>query len=447
MFDLNIKNLENGKSISSYELGIMNQFEEVCKSFTDSTVVARIAGGWVRDHVLGKENNDIDIAIQGRKTSEFAERFKEMFPEAKIVTMKANPKMSKYLDVSRICVDNKKGLWIDICQLRPDDLNHIDTEEGTPLSDACRRDYTINALFFNINTRKLEDFVGGIQDIKNKIIRTPIEPEKTFTDDPIRIIRGFRFAAKYDFKIDENVLEAIPKMKDMFRSSISRDRLSQELLKALNEPDIILVLDLIIKCKLFDIIFMPPETLDMNNFLENVKVALSRCKNTEYNLPVVCAVIYNDLYGKKVIGDKISVIRDMIVNKLRFSLKIMKDTKKIIKAVHILPREMTRKNVGIWLRKIGPIWDKTDCLLFDKDTHEFYINTVLPFIEKENLTYVINMKSLISGNEIAKLYEIKPGPKIAELINELIILQIKNPNMTKEDYYEFAKNKKEKLQI
>lgn len=69
---------------------------------------------------------------------------------------------------------------------------------GTPVEDAFRRDFTINALFYNINEDKVEDFTNkGLEDMQKKILRTPLCPIKTFIDDPLRILRGFRFAARY----------------------------------------------------------------------------------------------------------------------------------------------------------------------------------------------------------------------------------------------------------
>jgi len=82
-------------------------------------------------------------------------------------------------------------------------------EFGTPLEDALRRDLTINSMFYNINEGKVEDFTGrGMQDLMEKRIMTPMEPLQTFLDDPLRVLRTIRFAVRYQFKIDEKVLEA-----------------------------------------------------------------------------------------------------------------------------------------------------------------------------------------------------------------------------------------------
>lgn len=73
---------------------------------------------------------------------------------------------------------------------------------GTPLEDALRRDFTINSLFYNINTKQVEDYTErGLSDIANRVIRTPLEPLITFTDDPLRVLRCFRFRARFNFDI------------------------------------------------------------------------------------------------------------------------------------------------------------------------------------------------------------------------------------------------------
>lgn len=81
---------------------------------------------------------------------------------------------------------------------------------GTALEDSLRRDLTINALFYNINTGEVEDFTThGLKDLKAGLIRTPLCPEQTFKDDPLRILRVFRFAARYNFMCDETMVSKV----------------------------------------------------------------------------------------------------------------------------------------------------------------------------------------------------------------------------------------------
>lgn len=95
---------------------------------------------------------------------------------------------------------------------------------GTPLEDALRRDLTINALFYNVHTRQVEDFTGlGLPDLASRIARTPLAPDRTFTDDPLRVLRCIRFASRFDLSVAEDITAAIQKEEIKACSVISRN--------------------------------------------------------------------------------------------------------------------------------------------------------------------------------------------------------------------------------
>lgn len=78
------------------------------------------------------------------------------------------------------------------------------------MDDALRRDFTINSLFYNINTGNIEDYTErGLSDIENRVIRTPLEPLVTFTDDPLRVLRCFRFKSRFNFTIHEDIYNSL----------------------------------------------------------------------------------------------------------------------------------------------------------------------------------------------------------------------------------------------
>ena len=158
-------------------------------------ITLRVAGGWVRDKLLGQESHDIDIALDTMMGSEFVEIVRTYLVENNLATskgfgvIKANADKSKHLETATINID---GEWIDFVNLRKEDYaadsRVPEIQIGTPTEDAFRRDLTINAMFYNINEGKIEDFTGlGLQDLKDQRIRTPIDPTKTFFDDPLRI--------------------------------------------------------------------------------------------------------------------------------------------------------------------------------------------------------------------------------------------------------------------
>lgn len=151
--------------------------------------------------------------------------------------IEANPEKSKHLETVTTKIF---GLDIDLVNLRKetysDDSRNPQMEFGTAEEDAMRRDATINALFYNLNESKVEDFTRrGFQDMRDQVIRTPMEPYQTFKDDPLRVLRLIRFASRLGYRIDEDTENAM-KNKDIseaLKLKISRERVGTEMTKML----------------------------------------------------------------------------------------------------------------------------------------------------------------------------------------------------------------------
>jgi tRNA nucleotidyltransferase/poly(A) polymerase len=205
---------------SQINLTIQEQelFEELLESSKQAGLAEttlRCAGGWVRDKLMGRESLDIDIALDNMMGKEFAERVNEYLESHgkqthNVAVIMSNPDQSKHLETARMKI---RGMWIDLVNLRSEEYAHnsrIPTMTfGTPEQDAFRRDFTINSLFYNINTKEVEDYTGrGIEDMKLGIIRTPLEARETFLDDPLRVLRAIRFASRFGFALDESLVEA-----------------------------------------------------------------------------------------------------------------------------------------------------------------------------------------------------------------------------------------------
>mmetsp|Transcript_37024 Transcript_37024/g.26911 ORF Transcript_37024/g.26911 Transcript_37024/m.26911 type:complete len:145 (+) Transcript_37024:252-686(+) len=132
-------------------------------------------------------------------------------PEAshKYGTTKSNTQKSKNVSVASFTIE---GLSIDVVKLLKfeyDEDKKLQLSLGTPESDCFRRDITINALFYNIKERKVEDFTNmGLSDIKNRIIRTPFDPVESFREDAMRLMRSIRFAYRFDFELDQSIEQA-----------------------------------------------------------------------------------------------------------------------------------------------------------------------------------------------------------------------------------------------
>eukprot|EP01040_Poterioochromonas_malhamensis_P010904 gene10904-11884_t len=180
---------------------------DVVKSSNRSTIL-RVAGGWVRDKLLQKDSHDIDIALDDQSGLEFATLVNEYLKQRNLETrtiavIQANPDQSKHLETVNVKV---LGIEIDFVHLRTETYTETripQIQTGTAQEDAMRRDFTINSLFFNINSRTVEDFSGmGMPDLQQGIIRTPIDPLITFRDDPLRILRAIRFSSRLFFRLD-----------------------------------------------------------------------------------------------------------------------------------------------------------------------------------------------------------------------------------------------------
>src|SRR5271169_3970275 len=183
-------------------------------------LTVRFAGGWVRDKLLSHENADIDVAVNIATGVQFASHVESYLMSNPLQpaerfhynTINRNVEQSKHLETATA---HFMGLDLDFVNLRSEEYaEHSRIPEtmrfGTPKEDAERRDLTINSLFYNLHTESVEDFTGtGVDDIKNGIIRTPLDPMTTFLDDPLRVLRAVRFAARLDFKITPEVKAAM----------------------------------------------------------------------------------------------------------------------------------------------------------------------------------------------------------------------------------------------
>ncbi|KAL9072967.1 MAG: hypothetical protein Q9161_003189 [Pseudevernia consocians] len=213
----------------------------------------RFAGGWVRDKLLGIPSKDIDVAISNMTGSEFGSLMKQFVERSearhnyeqdilgRLAKIEANPEKSKHLETATTKV---LGFDIDLVNLRKetytDDSRNPTMEFGTPEEDAFRRDSTINALFYNLQTSEVEDCTGrGFQDLDRGIIRTPLAPLQTFKDDPLRVLRGIRFASRlmYEIAPEDEMAMSDCTIKAALRLKITRERVRVEILKMLGGPE------------------------------------------------------------------------------------------------------------------------------------------------------------------------------------------------------------------
>eukprot|EP00249_Psilotum_nudum_P021937 c28308_g1_i1 orf=785-2548(-) len=265
----------------------------------------RVAGGWVRDKLLGKDCYDIDIAIDNMLGREFCEKVNQYLQsigeEARGVgIIRSNPEQSKHLETARI---QMFGVWIDFVNLRAEtyaDHSRIPTMEfGTAEQDAYRRDLTINSLFYNINTNTVEDLTGrGISDLKAGIISTPLPPKQTFLDDPLRVLRAVRFGARFEYALEDDLKKAASDddVKHALASKVSRERIGHEIDLMIIGSHPVKAIWQLADLHLFWIIFSLPSDLETTALEETERL----CKD---NLEVVWELM-NYLNALKLTGEQ-----------------------------------------------------------------------------------------------------------------------------------------------
>ena len=438
----NINLLQNKQKLTEIELDIFNKSYNASKKIGPSVII-RAAGGWVRDKLLGKESDDIDMCVEGCNAYEFAEKLKDEFEsEVKIKKFSADVQHGKNTETYRLLIDSR--YWIDICSLRGKD-----NEVGTVLSDAQYRDFTINALFYNINESKVEDFVGGIDDLINKVIKTPIDPTITLTDDPLRIIRAARFRSVYKLTIDNSIMIAAKDFRDKFVEKIKRERIVKEMEKIIASYGFLEFLIFLKDINFFDIIFNPGNiySLDVDEAIERVGLLYKNISDDSLICELSFASLYEPLLNAQKQRDPehhsklMSAIEYLVIRILRMRSSVGKDAKKLVEgATSILKLRLTRLDVGKWILNLKGLWPYTKFLMKNKE-QETICNNVFSYIEKENLGNVYNMERILKGHELCGIHNVKEK-NVRKYIENLTYMQIENPNLTREMYIDLAKSNK-----
>lgn len=201
--------------LSSHPDGAL--LKKIAESLFSVSAKAYLAGGSIRDALLGRTPKDLDLVTDATEM-----QIKSLFPKRLSIGEKFG-----------IFMIQEKGRTLELAQFRKDGI-YTDGRRpesismGTPLEDAQRRDFTINALFFDLQDEHLLDFVNGISDIKARVIRTVGEPELRFSEDYLRVLRAVRFASQLEFQIEPKTVSAMMKASHQL-PTISSERRLQEL--------------------------------------------------------------------------------------------------------------------------------------------------------------------------------------------------------------------------
>jgi tRNA nucleotidyltransferase/poly(A) polymerase len=405
-----------------------------------------IVGGYVRDMVLNRKKNEIDFLVIGDGL-EFANKY------------------SKALGVSRI--DIFKNFGTAHFRFNDFDLEFVgarkesyarnsrkpEVSEGSFEEDIERRDFTINTLTVSLNEEtfgNLIDTYNGLQDIRDRIIRTPIDPMITFDDDPLRIMRAYRFASQLDFKIHDSINDAANILRERLKI-VSRERITDEFLKILASPMPSVGIKLLFYSGVMEVIFPEIANLsgvDQRQDFHHKDVFLHTCQVVD-NIAKASgkvwlrfAALVHDIakpqtkkfvegtgwtfHGHEEIGAR---MMKNIFKKLKLPLTKLEYVEKLVR-LHLRPIALAKEEVtdsAIRRLIVSAGEDLEDLITLCRaditsknmekvskylDNYERVMKKVWEVEEKDKLRA---FQSPVRGEEIMKICNLKPSKKVGEI--------------------------------
>lgn len=424
-------------------------FSLISKVSNEISLESYVIGGFVRDYLLKKKlPKDIDIVSIGSGIA-LAEKVAEKLPN--------NPKVSvfKNFGTAMIKADN---LDIEFVGARKESYESNSrkpyVESGTLQDDQNRRDFTINAMALSLsehNFGELIDPFDGLSDLKNKIIRTPLDPDITYSDDPLRMMRAIRFATQLNFEIEKKSLQAIAKNRDRLKI-ISNERIVDELNKILSSPKPSIGLKLLYETKLLHYIL--PELVELqgveehegqrhkDNFWHTLEVVDNIAQNTD-DLWLRWSALLHDIgkaptkrfdkkngwtfHGHEFLGSKMVFhifkrLRMPLNDKMKYVQKMVRmSSRPIIIAEDIVTDSAVRRLVfdaGDDFEDLMTLCEADITTKNPKKFKQYHDNFQLvrqKVVEVEEKDHIRNFQPPISGEEIMKTFNLKPSREIGTL--------------------------------
>lgn len=275
-------------------------FKTISETAAELGFPTYVIGGYVRDRMLSRPSKDMDIVCIGSGIRLAEAVAAKMHPMPKVVVFQRfGTAMFRCKDIEIEFVGARRESYRT-------DSRKPSVEEGSLEDDQNRRDFTINALAVSLNEDNFGEMIdpfNGIKDLEEKVIQTPLEAGKTFSDDPLRMLRAVRFATQLGFKIEKNTLKALSTYKDRIKI-ISKERIIAELEKIMKTPTPSVGLKILFETGLLKLIFPEMDALKgaetregighKDNFYHTLQVIDNICRKTD-NIWLRWAALFHDI--------------------------------------------------------------------------------------------------------------------------------------------------------